>query len=145
MTALGIVCPPVKLRLDASGLGDSHGNTVTNPGPEGPVTVTFSTAAEALGGDSGPAAQHQLSGRARRQQTSGGALTVHCGLSGSAIHQPRRTSRHEGRRGQGAWAAGVAKEDAIPVAVAGLGLEALHVPRAIAIRQPDVRARRAFV
>src|SRR5438034_442840 len=50
ITALGMVTPTSKLRLDAVGRSTPHGYTVTKPAPAGSVTVTFNVAATASAG-----------------------------------------------------------------------------------------------
>src|SRR5262245_58879067 len=46
-TALGTTWPATKLRFEASGCGEPHGNTVRKPPDEGDTAVTFNIAAPA--------------------------------------------------------------------------------------------------
>src|SRR4051794_33582242 len=50
ITKFGEVPPGVRLRFDAVGCGDPHGQTVTYPAPSAPVPVTFIATAVALSG-----------------------------------------------------------------------------------------------
>ena len=45
--SFGTTSPGPKFRLDATGTGDPHGDTVTNPASNGSTTVTFTTTAAA--------------------------------------------------------------------------------------------------